>query len=62
MKVRVEFPGKDIIDENEARIMMDDQKGFYIVSDNFFVWISETDTFISALLKSDEQETKRDKV
>lgn len=51
MKIRVEFPAKDSVTEADARVMQGQDESFYIVSDDFFVWIEDTESLVEELLK-----------
>lgn len=51
MKVRVEFPATDVVEENDARVMQDNDDGFYLVTENWFVWIDSTQQLVDELIK-----------
>lgn len=51
MIVRVEFPGSDIIEESEeSRILQGQDGDFYIVTDDFFIWISSAEEMAKAMV------------
>lgn len=51
MKIRIEFPATDVVEEKPARVMQDNDAGFYLVTEDFFVWIDSTQELVDELLK-----------
>lgn len=51
MKIRIEVPATDVVEEAEARVMQDKDGGFYLVTDSMFVWVDSTEQLVAALLK-----------
>jgi hypothetical protein len=55
MKLRVEFPAQDKVYEDEARVMQGLDDSFYIVTENYFVWVENTESLVKELLKFEDK-------
>lgn len=52
MKGIAEFPALDVIGETDnLRVMQDADDGFYIIGEEFMLWVEDTEKFVEQLLK-----------
>lgn len=55
MKIRVEFPANDKVDEADARVMQGQDNSIYLVTENFFVWVDDVEKLVQELLKFEDK-------
>jgi hypothetical protein len=50
VRIRIEFPATDTVEEADARVVQDDEKGLFIVGETFFVHIESSEELAKALI------------